>query len=120
MKESRIVRYSESFKLEVIKRLETSNLSKTQICLMYGIKGGDTLTKWIRKYGKESLITKIVRVEKPDEKDRLKKLEIENRKLKEALAYAHLKQVTAENLLEVVSEMTGISMEDLKKKLGEK
>ena len=59
-------------------------------------------------------------MEKPNEKSRLKELELENKKLKEALAHAYIKQVTAENFMVVVSEMTGISIEDVKKKLGEK
>jgi transposase-like protein len=119
MKEVKIVRYSESFKLEVIKHYETSGLSKHEICILYGIKGADTLSRWLSKYGKSSLLNRIIKVEKPDEKSRLKELENENKKLKEALAHAYLKQVTAENFLSVVSEMTGISIEAIKKKLGE-
>lgn len=120
MKETKIIRYSEAFKLEVINHFENSHLSRGEVSKLYGIKGAETLNQWLRRYGKDSLVNKIIRVEKPNEKHRLKELEKENKKLKEALAYAYLKQVTAENFLTVVSEMVGISVDDLKKKLGEK
>lgn len=120
MKEREIIRYSEAFKLEVLKELENGFMSKKELSDRYGIKGTETLTNWARKYGKESLINRVIRVEKPNERDRLKELKKENQKLKDALASAYLKQITAENFLEVVSEMMGTSVAELKKKLGEK
>jgi transposase len=120
MKEVKVVRYSEAFKLEVVKRYEESSLTKQEIRKLYGIQGSATLDHWLVKYGKESLLNRIIRVEKPDERKRLKELEAENQKLKNALAQAHIKQVTSESFLEVVSEMMGMSVEELKKKFGEK
>jgi|ERR1044071_2710549 transposase-like protein len=120
MKEVKVVRYSEAFKLEVIKHYEQSSLTKHEIMKLYGIGGSVTFDRWLLKYGKESLLNRIIRVEKPDERKRLKELEAENQKLKNALAQAHIKQVTSESFLEVVSEMMGMSVEQLKKKLGEK
>jgi transposase len=120
MKEVKVVRYSEAFKLEVVKRYEESSLTRQEISKLYGIKGSITLNRWLEKYGKESLLNRIIRVEKPDERKRLKELEAENQKLRNALAQAHIKQVTSESFLEVVSEMMGMSIDELKKKLGEK
>jgi hypothetical protein len=59
-------------------------------------------------------------VEKPDESNRLKKLEKEVKQLKEALADTYLRKVTAESTLEVAAEMMGLTVDELKKKLGEK
>jgi transposase-like protein len=115
-----IIRYSEAFKIEVVKRYENSDLTMTQIRSIYGIKGCETLRGWLRKYGKETSLNKIIRVEKPDEKNRVKELENEVKKLKTALADAYLHKITAENTLEVAAEMMGITVEELKKKLGEK
>lgn len=120
MKRKTIIRYSEAFKLEVIAAYEQGKLTKTELCAHYGITGAETLNKWLRKYGKYNLINRIVRVENPDEKSRLKALEQENRKLKEALADAYLRKVTAESTLEVAAEMMGLTIEELKKKFGEK
>lgn len=120
MKRKTIIRYSESFKLEVIRKLEEGSMSHGEIRNHYGIKGSETLNKWLRKYGKDNLLNRVVRVEKPNEKSRLKALEDENKKLKEALADAYLRKITAESTLEVAAEMMGLTIEELKKKLGEK
>ena len=120
MKRKTIIRYSEAFKLEVLSKYEEGKMTQREICSQYGIKGGATLNLWIRKYGKYNLLSRVVRVEKPDEKSRLKSLEEENKKLKQALADAYLRKITAESTLEVAAEMMGLTVEELKKKLGEK
>ncbi len=120
MYKCRLVRYSEAFKLQVLKEYEEGILNKKELSLKYGILGGSTIQHWIRKYKREDLLNKIIRVEKPNEKDRLKSLERENQELKNALAYAHLKQVTSESFLEVMCEELGLTMEEVKKKFGKK
>lgn len=120
MKRRTIIRYSEAFKMEVVKHYESSVLTMGETRRMFGIKGGETLKKWLRTYGKTSSLNKVIRVEKPDEKSRMKELENEVKKLKEALADTYLRKVTAESTLEVAAEMMGLTIEELKKKLGEK
>lgn len=120
MNKRTIIRYSESFKMEVVRHYESSGLSIESIRKFYGIGGCETLQKWVRKYGCNTSLNRIIRVEKPEEKDRLKELEKENKKLKEALADTYLRKVTAESTLEVAAEMMGLTLEELKKKLGEK
>lgn len=120
MKRRTIIRYSEAFKLEVISKYEQGKMTQKELCAHYGITGAETLNKWLRKYGKYNLLNRIVRVEKPEERNRLKSLELENKKLKEALADAYLRKITAESTLEVAAEMMGLSVDELKKKLGEK
>lgn len=120
MKKKTVIYYSEAFKLEVVKHYESNGLSMQETSKIYGIRGSETLRNWLRKYGKESSLNKVIRVEKPDEKNRLKELENEVKKLKEALADTYLLKVTAESTLEVAAEMMGLTIEELKKKLGEK
>lgn len=120
MKKKTVIFYSEAFKMEVVKHYESSKLSMQETKDLYGIRGSETLQNWLRKYGKTSSLNKIIRVEKPDEKNRLKELEKEVKKLKEALADTYLRKVTAESTLEVAAEMMGLTLEELKKKLGEK
>lgn len=120
MKRKTIIRYSEAFKLEVISKYEEGKMTQGELRAHYGISGAETLNKWLRKYGKYNLLNRIVRVEKPDEKNRLKELQKEVKQLKEALADAYLRKVTAESTLEVAAEMMGLTVDELKKKLGEK
>lgn len=120
MKRKTIIRYSEAFKMEVVKHYESSGLTMGETRKMFGIRGGETLRKWLRIYGKTTSLNKVIRVEKPEEKSRMKELENEVKKLKEALADAYLRKVTAESTLEVAAEMMGLTVEELKKKLGEK
>jgi transposase-like protein len=114
----KIVRYSETFKLQILKEIEESNLSILDIRKKYGITGCETIRSWIRKYGKFNLINRIVRIETPNERDRLKEQEKEIKKLKIALADAHLKQITSESFLEVMCDQLNMSMEEVKKKFG--
>ncbi|MCK0132686.1 transposase, partial [Flavobacteriaceae bacterium F08102] len=65
-------RYSESFKLSVLKDIESNHLSFGQARLKYNIKGGATIQSWAKKYGNFSLLNKIIMVKKPGEIDRLK------------------------------------------------
>ena len=111
------IRYSESFKLEVINYYVESGLTKQEVCKRYGIKGGATLNDWLRKFGKEQLINKTIRMETPDENKKLKELEKENRKLKEALSDAHMKNIVNQSMLEVTAEMMGLTVQELKKNL---
>lgn len=120
MKKKTVIIYSEAYKLEVVNHYETSSLTMQETSKMFGIAGSETLKNWLRKYGKTSSLNKVIRVEKPDEKKRLKELELEVKKLKEALADTYLRKVTAESTLEVAAEMMGLTIEELKKKLGEK
>lgn len=120
MNKCQIIRYSESFKLQVIKEYSESNLTFKELSLKYGIKGGVTIQTWLRKYRREDLLNKIVRVEKPNEKDKLKSLEKENQALKNALADAHLKQIMTESFFEVMCDELGLTVDEVKKKFGKK
>ena len=82
MNKCQIIRYSESFKLQVIKEYSESNLTIKELHDKYGIRGGVTIQTWLRKYKREDLLNKIIRVEKPDEKSKLKALQKENQTLK--------------------------------------
>ena len=97
------VRYSISFKQKVVKEVE-SGLAIEAVRRRYDIGGGSTIQKWIRQFGKNHLLNKIVRVETRDEKDRVKELEAEVKKLKLALADSMLENRALETLIEIVDE----------------
>ena len=109
------VRYSLSFKQQVVKEVESGE-SIEALKRRYGIKGGQTIQKWIRKFGKDHLLNKIVRVETLDEKDRIKSLEEEVKKLKLALADSLLAQRSLEV---VITEANKEYKTDLKKNFGD-
>jgi transposase-like protein len=82
------IRYSNCFKLQVVEDIEKEGLSIRECQLKYGITGGQTIQKLLKKYGKQHLLNKIVRVETREETDELKRLREENKSLK--VAYAEL------------------------------
>lgn len=110
------VRYSISFKQKVVKEIEEEGMGIQQAARRYGIKGGSTIQGWIKQFGKNHLLNKIVRVEMKGEKDRVKELESEIKKLKIALADATMEKHVLETLIEVVNEHYGT---DVKKNLGQ-
>jgi len=110
-----IIRYSISFKQQVVKEMEEEGLSYEDARRRYGIKGGQTIQKWLAQFGKNHLLNKIVRVEMKGEKDRVKELEAEVKKLKVALADSALENYAMKTLIDVVNEHYGT---DVKKNLG--
>lgn len=123
MKERGIARrYSEAFKLQVVRELESGKLANiADANRSYGIPGGETVRGWLRKYGKEHLLPRMIRVETPNEKDRLRELKKENERLKKTLAETHMKAVLYESWLEVACEEFGVTdVEGFKKKLEER
>lgn len=43
--------YSMSFKLSIVKAVESGELSTTGACRRYGIQARSTVVNWLRKYG---------------------------------------------------------------------
>ena len=110
------IRYSISFKQKVVKEIEEEGLGIGVAARKYGIKGGSTIQKWIKQFGKNYLLNKIVRVEMKGEKDRVKQLEAEVKKLKIALADATMEKDALETLIDIVNENY---QTDVKKNLGQ-
>lgn len=98
------VRYSESFKLHVISEIESGHLTIYGARRRYGIRGGETIQKWLRSYGKNHLLGKVLRVESPEEKDRIKEQEAKVRELESALAHSQVKLFAYESLVDVAEK----------------
>ncbi|EQA64507.1 DNA-binding helix-turn-helix protein [Leptospira alexanderi serovar Manhao 3 str. L 60] len=62
-----IRRYSEAFKMKVIEEIESGKYNQNQAMKYYGIPGSVTIRGWIKKYDKNHLMSKIVRVETENE-----------------------------------------------------
>jgi transposase-like protein len=64
-------RYSICFKEKVVQEV-SSGSSISEVSRRYGITGGSTVKNWIKKFGREELLNKVVRIEMKGEQDRLK------------------------------------------------
>ena len=99
-----INRYSLNFKQKVVREIEEDGFSIFEVRKRYGIRGGGTIQKWLKRFGKSHLLNKIVRIEMKGENDRVKELEAEVKRLKLALADATLAKHALESLIDVVNE----------------
>ena len=110
------IRYSEAFKMAVVRELEENDLPFSEVRQKYGIKGCGTVQTWARKYGNGSR-GKVIRVEKPEEIDEKKKLKERVRRLETALADANVDLAIERAYTELACERAGITdVADFKKK----
>lgn len=120
VKKTIVFRYSQAFKHQVIHEIEQGECSIADARKKYGIKGSQTIQYWLKRMGKLESLPKIMRVEKPDEKARIKELERQVRQLKESLADTQVRYLIAESQFEIVCEEQGLDPEEVKKKLNQK
>lgn len=119
MDERVIVRYSSCFKRQVVEELESGRFSSIcQAMTHYGITGGSTIKNWLGRYGRNKLCAKVIRVEKPNEKDQIRELKKQIRQLKEALGQTQAEKVIGDEFLKIACEEMGLEVEDFKKKAG--
>ncbi len=109
MEKITIRRYSEAFKKQVVREYE-AGASGWDLREKYGIKGGSTVTNWVKKYGREGSRYKLMVIQKPEEQARVKQLEKRVQELESALAQTTLDKLMLESLLEVVEEEEGIAL----------
>ena len=83
------IRYSEAFKIEVVRELEREDLPYERLQRKYGIKGNGTIQSWVRKYGNGSR-GKVIRVERPREINERQVLKERVQRLEKLLADANL------------------------------
>jgi transposase-like protein len=109
------IRYSEAFKMAVVRELEEEDLPFEQVRRKYGILGCFTVQAWVRKYGNGSRGKRIV-VQKPEEINEVARLRAELRRVKEALADAHVDLALERAFTEVACKRIGMDPEEFKKK----
>ena len=102
------IRYSQAFKLKVVSEIERGELTVAEARRLYDIRGAETVAGWLRRFGKEHLLARVIRVEMKDEKDRIKELERRNRQLERALADERLKVMALESVMEIAEEEFGV------------
>jgi transposase-like protein len=103
------IRYSEAFKLQVVRDLEQGRFENAGAAgRAYGVNGAETVANWIRRYGKEHLLRKAIRVMKADEQAEVKALRKRVRELERALSDAHIDLKLEEAYVELACEAAGI------------
>lgn len=111
------VRYSEAFKRQVVRELEDGK--HETVCgasRAYGIRGSETVPGWVRRYGREDLFPKRVRIETLKERDELKEAKKRIKELEAALADAHVACCLEKGYVQVACERMGVTPEEFKKK----
>jgi len=111
-----LITYSEAFKMRVVKEISEGRFASIlQAQKTYGICGMNTIQGWIRKYGREELLPKRVRVETMAETDELKEAKKRIRDLERALSDSHMDYCLERAFLEIACEEMGTGRDELKK-----
>jgi transposase-like protein len=101
------IRYSEAFKMALVRELEEGGQPFDTVRRKYGVGGAGILQKWARKYGRGDL-GKVIRVEKPNEVDERDQMKRRIKALETALADAHLDLVIERAYTKIACERAGI------------
>jgi len=102
--------------MEAVRELESGDVPYVEIQRKYGIKGSTTVVKWVRKYGNGSR-GKVIRVERPEEINELKRLKGRVRQLESALADANIDAALERAYTRLACQRAGITdVAEFKKK----
>jgi transposase-like protein len=110
------IRYSTAFKLQIVNEVESQGVSAESVRRKYGIRGTDTVNKWVRQYGNGTR-GKIIRVETAKEIDELKRLKERVKRLEGLLADANIDLAIERAYTQIACERAGIQdVAEFKKK----
>ena len=109
------IRYSEAFKIQIVRELETGTVNIDQIRRKYGIGGCRSIRGWLSKYG-NGTVGKVIRVEKRDEIDELAALKKRVRQLEALVADAQVDLAIERSTAKLLAERAGVDLEEFKKK----
>ena len=110
------ITYSEAFKMQVVEEIRQGKfVTMLQAQKAYGIRGANTIKQWVKKYGKEELLPKRVRVETMAEIDELKEAKKRIRDLEKALSDSHVDYCLERAFIEIACKQMGTSRDELKK-----
>ena len=111
--------YTEAFKQKIVHEVLSGKLSKRQASLIYGIKGNATILYWINQSrglrGNEKRTTAVANFTEMKKNIQDKKLEEENKELRELLRVAELRADLWQHAIEVAEKKFNI---DILKKYG--
>ena len=102
-------RYSEAFRIQVVREYEREGASLNALQKRYGISP-TTLQKWIKKYSLQGIRHQFMVIQTPAEQDRMKVLEERNKQLEQLVAQLSLDKLMLESALVVVEREYGIDV----------
>lgn len=111
----KVILYSKGFKLQLVREVEEGGTSATAVSRKYHIRGAQTVMNWVRRYG-SGQYGKVIRVEQANEVDEASRLRKELRRVKEALADAHVELALEKAYLVVACAELNQPVEAFKKK----
>ena len=100
-------KYSEAFKIHVVKEIETGKINKSEANRKYNILGSTTVLKWCRKYGVLKPSTaqqKAKGITMVNEAHEMIKLHNEIKSLKGELDDARMKNVVLETMVDIAKK----------------
>jgi transposase-like protein len=111
----KVIRYSNAFKLQAVRQVETGEMCAEAVQRKYLIKGHGTVIRWVRQLG-SGKYGKVIRVEKADQVNEAAGLRSQLLRAKEALADAHMELALEQAFLVLACEQLDQSVEGFKKK----
>jgi transposase len=110
------VRYSQAFKISIVREVEREGILRSEVMAKYGIKGRTTVNRWLAQFG-SGKIGRVIRVERPKEINEAQKQRDRIKRLETALADASIDLAMEKGYLKIACEIAGIKdMEEFKKK----
>lgn len=109
--------YSESFKQEVVRRVQAGDFGIGGARQHYGIGSENSIRKWIRKYGNPALFNKKIVIMNAKEQTKEKRQAQRIKELEKALVDLQLKHLEAESYLSLACKQLGEEEAAFKKKV---
>jgi transposase len=110
------IRYSEAFKIQIVRELETGTINIDQIRRRYGIGDCHSIRRWLGKYG-NGTVGKVMRVEKREQIDELAALKRRVRQLEALVADGQVDLAIERATAKLLAERAGVEdLEEFKKK----
>lgn len=99
-------KYSEAVIRQIITEYEAGS-SIAELRRKYGITGGQTVQNWIKRYSKEGLRHRYIRIQQVEEIEQVKTLEKRVKELEQALGKTTLEKLKLECIVEEYQETFG-------------
>jgi transposase len=117
MESKSVIRYSESFKLQILREIEEGKFENCHAAAQaYGIRGTATVQRWVSTYGREHLKKRLIRVETTKDRDERERLKKRLRELESALSDATLDLRLEREYVKLACQQAGIEDVDAFKK----
>lgn len=117
MRRCEVIKYSECFKRQVVADVECGRFASLEAARVhFGIGGAFTIHRWLRRFGRNDLLPKVVRVEMPEEADRIAELRKQIAELQRALGQTQAENLLNREYLKLACQRLGTEVEAFKKK----